>query len=252
MKVNSLERYKKLTREDNLYLNEYLAYQSIYDCARNRNIILEDKVITDLKEIIIDYYTEDNQWYLSVPRIADFISSHYLDDDITLDEIREIHYTDMFDAIENDSISMLLENDTPILNKTTPTYLSSNNNLEDIQDSVVYAYTIGNDGYADYFMFKKIDDKVITNFAWKQPDDRLRLVEDIEDTNIEYYIVNYDDFKNDRVDYFYNKMLNCYEQYSGEQGITPVEYTLIHNELKINQFDDIELREVMKDEERVR
>ncbi|MBQ9072300.1 MAG: hypothetical protein IJY25_04015 [Bacilli bacterium] len=250
--MKSLELYKKLSREDNLYLNDYLAYQSIYDCARNRNITLDDKVVTDLKEIIIDYYTEDSQWHFSVPRIADFISTHYLDDDITLDELGEIHYTDMFDAIENDSISMVLEQDTPILNKSTPTYLSSNYNLEDIKDNVVYAYPIGFDSYADYFLMKKIDDKVITNFAWKQEDERLRLVEDIEDTNIEYFIVNYDDFKKDRVDYFYNKMLDCYEQYNKEQEIPPVGFNLIHNELKINQFDDFELRQIMRDEERER
>lgn len=250
--MNSLDLYKKLSREDKLYLNEYLAYQCIYDNARNRKIELDDKVVDELKDVVMDYYHSDTQWFLSVPRLADFISTHYLDDDITLEEINEIDWTDMMEAIENDCLGMVLEQDTPILNKSTPTYLSSNYNLEDIKDNVVYAYAIGKDGYADYLLLKKIEDKVVTNFAWKQPDDRLRLVEDIEDTNVEYFIVNYDDFKKDRVDYFYNKMLDCYEQYNAEQEITPVGFKLIHNEIKINQFDDFELRQIIRDEERER
>ncbi len=112
---NSLNRYNELSKEDNAWLEEYIIYRDIYDVARERGAIVSDNVVEELKEIILDFYNEDSKTNFPLSYSTRFITNHYLDRDITINELKESSYFDIYDAIDNDDISIIKnENDNDI------------------------------------------------------------------------------------------------------------------------------------------
>lgn len=105
--MNSLINYRKLSKEDKRDLTDYIIYRSIEDNARERDITLSDDVITDIKEIALDFYLDDCSSNLSVSRITDFITINYLDNNITLEELNEVDRQDLYEAIYEDCIEMI-------------------------------------------------------------------------------------------------------------------------------------------------
>lgn len=108
---NSLNRYNELSKEDNAWLEEYIIYRDIYDVARERGAIVSDNVVEELKEIILDFYNEDSKTNFPLSYSTRFITDHYLDRDITINDLKESSYSDIYDAIDNDDISILKNED---------------------------------------------------------------------------------------------------------------------------------------------
>ena len=49
--MNILKMYKKLSKEDKANLSIYCIYDSIYDVAKNEEVELDDKIVTDIQEL---------------------------------------------------------------------------------------------------------------------------------------------------------------------------------------------------------
>lgn len=104
---NSLNRYNELSKDDNAWLEEYAIYRDIYDIAKEHNAIVSDNVVESLKEIILDFYNEDSKTNFPLSCSTKFITEHYLNRDITINDLKESTYFDIYDAIDNDDISIL-------------------------------------------------------------------------------------------------------------------------------------------------
>lgn len=109
--MNSLLNYRKLSNEDIRDLTEYMIYRSILDNASERDIILDDETITDIKEIAYDFYLDDCSDKLSITSITDFITCNYLDNKITLEELNDVDKQDLYEAIYEDCIEMIKNNE---------------------------------------------------------------------------------------------------------------------------------------------
>ena len=101
--MNSLEKYKMLSNEDKTNLTIYCIYDSIYDVAKNEDIDISDDVVTDIKELAYDLYLEDEYMNLSAPQIAFFLTECYVKDNSFIDKMRDIDYSDILQAIDNDN-----------------------------------------------------------------------------------------------------------------------------------------------------
>lgn len=107
--MNSLEKYKMLSDEDKTNLTIYCIYDSIYDVAKNEDIDISDDVVTDIKELAYDLYLEDEYMNLSAPQIAFFLTECYVKDNSFIDKMRDIDYSDILQAIDNDNYDFYKE-----------------------------------------------------------------------------------------------------------------------------------------------
>lgn len=107
---NSLDRYNELSKEDNAWLEHYIIYRDIYDIATDHNTTISDEEVESLKEIILDFYNEDSKKNFPLSSSTRFITSHYLEKNITLSDLKESSFHDIYYAIDDDDISMLKEN----------------------------------------------------------------------------------------------------------------------------------------------
>ena len=71
----------------------------------------EDDVykIIDIKELAYDFYLDDCCGKLSITSIADFIINNYLDNNITLKELQDADYADLYSAIDEDCVELIKE-----------------------------------------------------------------------------------------------------------------------------------------------
>lgn len=101
------ELYKKLTKEDKAYLEDYIIYRDINDCINEKGIKLEDDEIIDLKEIILNFYNEDSVDNFPLTHTTQFITSNYINKNITMEELRDNSYYSIYKAIEEDNIEYM-------------------------------------------------------------------------------------------------------------------------------------------------
>lgn len=107
--MNSLINYRKLSKENKRELTEYLIYRSIEDNCREHKKELDDEKILDIKELAYDFYLDDCYGKLSITSITDFIINNYLDNNITLEELQDADYADLYSAIDEDCIELIKE-----------------------------------------------------------------------------------------------------------------------------------------------
>ncbi len=107
--MNSLINYRKLSKENKRELTEYLIYRSIEDNCREHKKELSDEKILDIKELAYDFYLDDCCGKLSITSITDFIINNYLDNNITLEELQDADYADLYSAIDEDCIELIKE-----------------------------------------------------------------------------------------------------------------------------------------------
>lgn len=105
--MSSLGVYHKMNKKFIPMLEEFIIYRDIEDCAREKSKKLPNHTIMDLKEIILDFYNEDSVVNFPLTRSTRFITNNYLDKRISLEELRESSFYDIYYAIENDDISLL-------------------------------------------------------------------------------------------------------------------------------------------------
>ena len=100
--MNILEMYKKLSKEDKANLSIYCIYDSIYDVAKNEEVELDDKIVTDIQELTYNLYLDDAR-NLSLSQIAYFITECYIENETFLDKVKDFDYDDILEAVENDN-----------------------------------------------------------------------------------------------------------------------------------------------------
>jgi len=105
--MNSLGIYHKMNKKFIPMLEDFIIYRDIKDCAREKGITLSNKEILDLKEIILDFYNEDSVTNFPLSHSTRFIANNYIDNNISMRELRESSYYDIYDAIENENIELL-------------------------------------------------------------------------------------------------------------------------------------------------
>ena len=70
---------------------------------------IDDEKILDIKELAYDFYLDDCCGKLSITSITDFIINNYLDNNITLEELQDADYADLYSAIDEDCIELIKE-----------------------------------------------------------------------------------------------------------------------------------------------
>lgn len=98
--MQSLNFYKKMSDTEKLYINSLVAFRSIYDNCNDYDIELPEDDIVKLKDIILNTYEKDDNYGFSITDIADWITSHYLEDDFDLEELKEYSTQDLLSAID--------------------------------------------------------------------------------------------------------------------------------------------------------
>lgn len=105
--MSSLGIYHKMNKKFIPMLEDFIIYRDIEDCAREQNTKLSNEEILDLKEIILDFYNEDSIVNFPLSHSTRFIANHYIENDITINELRDSSYSEIYDAIETDNIELL-------------------------------------------------------------------------------------------------------------------------------------------------
>jgi len=249
--MESLNLYKNLSFKENILLEDFLVYREIYKNAEERKIKLENEEIVELKSIILNYYYDFSNT-ISIAETVDFISKNYLDDNITMQELKDADKHTMQDALENNNINLVLNRNTQFIKESKVNFVNENYCIEDLENDRIYAYDISRDFYADCLLVKKIEDKIISSFAWKDEDNKLRVSEVNDETEIDYDIVNFNDFKNDNMNYFYNKILICRKKDKEDKlDELNIDYNNFISDMKINQIDKYDIRDLIKNNDRV-
>ncbi len=106
--MKMLERYNKLSTEDKSYLESFIIYREIYDNAKAKNIELSDDTVEDLKEYIMEFH--DDYYNYDLSQMTNFISINYLNNKFTLRQLQNFDKEDLYDALEENNIEMLIEN----------------------------------------------------------------------------------------------------------------------------------------------
>lgn len=106
--MKMLERYNKLSKEDKSYLESFIIYREIYDNAKAKNIELSDDTVEDLKEYIMEFH--DDYYNYDLSQMTNFISINYLNNKFTLRQLQNFDKEDLYDALEENNIEMLIEN----------------------------------------------------------------------------------------------------------------------------------------------
>lgn len=99
--MNKLGMYKKLSFEDRSNITIYGIYNSIYEIARNNNIVLSDDVVIDIQKLSYDLWLDDEYYNLSENKIADFITECYIKDNEFLMKADDIDYNVILEAIDD-------------------------------------------------------------------------------------------------------------------------------------------------------
>lgn len=109
--MKKLEMYKKLSEEDKNNLTSYCMYRSIFTIARNYNKELSDDEVERLEELANYIYLKDEYYNFSSGRISDFLTQCYVEKDISLDKLEEQSWNDVLEAIDNDDLDFISDNE---------------------------------------------------------------------------------------------------------------------------------------------
>lgn len=99
--MNTLEMYKKLSREDKNNLTAYSIYESIYTIARNNDYEITDDEVERIKNLSHYVYLKDEYYNLSSARISDFITECYTEHKVPLDKMEDASWSDILEAVDN-------------------------------------------------------------------------------------------------------------------------------------------------------
>lgn len=86
--MKSLNKYKSLTDEEKSYINSFVSFNSIFNKTNELEIELPEDDIVLIKDIALNIYEKDDSYGYSVSDITDFLINNYLDEDITLEDIK--------------------------------------------------------------------------------------------------------------------------------------------------------------------
>lgn len=101
--MNTLERYKKLSKEDKNNITVYSMYNSIYSIADNENYEISDGDVERIKELSYYVYLKDGYYNLSPSKISDFITECYICHNVSLEKMEDAHWSDILEAIDNNN-----------------------------------------------------------------------------------------------------------------------------------------------------
>ena len=100
--MNTLEMYRKLSKEDKNNLTKYCIYNSIFDVARNKEIDIDDNVVEEIQDLAYNSYLKDEFYKFSSSEIAFFLTKCYVNDKDFIQKANEISYHDILQAINDD------------------------------------------------------------------------------------------------------------------------------------------------------
>lgn len=86
--MKSLNKYKSLSDIEKSYINSFVAFNSIFNKTNELEVELPEDDIVLMKDIVLNVYEKDDSYGYSVSDIADFLINNYLDEDITLEDIK--------------------------------------------------------------------------------------------------------------------------------------------------------------------
>lgn len=101
--MNSLKYYKNMSETEKSYINSLVAFNSIYDNCNEYDVELPEDDIVMLKGITLNTYEADDNYGFSIKDIADWITTHYLEDDFDLEELKKYSTQDLLSAINGDT-----------------------------------------------------------------------------------------------------------------------------------------------------
>ena len=107
--MNTLEMYKRLSREDKNNLTVYAIYDSIYDIARNNDYEINDDEVERLKELSHYAYLKDEYYKFSSARISDFLTECYIEHNVSLEKMEDASWNDILEAVDNDDYEFCIE-----------------------------------------------------------------------------------------------------------------------------------------------
>lgn len=105
--IDSLKRYRELSKSDNSYLEDFIVYRDMNTVLREKNTKINDEDIDSLREVIIDFYNEDSKSNIPLSWVTKFITENFVDGNITLDDLNNSSYSEIYDAINYEEISMM-------------------------------------------------------------------------------------------------------------------------------------------------
>ena len=108
IKIKMLERYNMLSAEDKSFLEGFIIYREIYDNAKSKEISLTDVTIDSLREFIMEFH--DEYYNYDLVQMTNFISINFLNDKFTLRQLQNFDKEDLYDALEENNIDLLIEN----------------------------------------------------------------------------------------------------------------------------------------------
>jgi len=103
--MSSLGIYHKMKHKE--LLEEFLIYRDMECCAYEKGRKLKTKEIMDLKDIILKFYEEDSITNFPLNHTTKFITNHYIDGNISIRELEENSWIEIYHAIEDDNIELL-------------------------------------------------------------------------------------------------------------------------------------------------
>lgn len=106
--MKMLKRYNMLSNEDKSFLENFIVYREIYDNAKEKGINLTEETIDSLNEFIMEFH--DEYYNYDLAQMTNFISINFLKDKFTLRQLQKFDKEDLYDALEENNIELLIEN----------------------------------------------------------------------------------------------------------------------------------------------
>lgn len=107
---NSLKRYKELTKEEKAKLEEFVIYRDIEDVVIEKGANITDEEMEDLKEVVLNFYNEDSIVNFPLTHSCNVITEAYLNNDITMEELKNASYSELYNAVDGNDFSSLSNN----------------------------------------------------------------------------------------------------------------------------------------------
>lgn len=91
--------------------------------------------------------------------------------------------------------------------------LEKEDSVSSLQDSKLYKFNIENKGFADFLVFRKLENKVICCNANYHKDGELKLLTMPESKTIQYTIIDFDSVQFNTIEELYGTLLDKYEEF---------------------------------------
>lgn len=130
--MSSLGVYHKMNKKFIPLLEDFIIYRDIEYCASLKNVKLSNKEIMDLRDVITDFYNEDSVVNFPLSHSARFIANNYIDNNVSIEELMDYSYPEIYDAIKYNDISILQSEERESTNISNSTHVKKikNNDYE--------------------------------------------------------------------------------------------------------------------------